>query len=246
MAIDDKRGSADQGPRSRLEAAAGPGGGFGEGGYGSYGSERSGPRLDSGYYGGCNAGLGDDRRQSEGAQGPITSDEGGTGSWSPATSPPEHRQGWQRQAITAGDIMTSRLRCASRDTNLLELARIMSREGCGVVPVVGEHGRLEGVVTDRDLVVRAAAEGLSLIDTRASEIMTDEVQAVTPDEDLDAVISLMGEKQIRRIPVVDHDDRLLGIVSMGDVATRADRDEELQAALTRISAKRGVWAWRGG
>jgi len=243
--------------RTRLDANAGPGGGFGEGGYGKYGVEAESRQLSSGYYGGCDAGWGDDRRQSEGAQGPLSKEEIARGlgeseepHWSPASRPsgapasdaPPTEGEWQREAITAGEIMTSRLRCASRETTLLEVARIMERENCGVVPVVGAHGRLEGVVTDRDLVLRAAAEGKPFAETRAGDIMTDEVEAVTPDEDLAAVLDLMGKKQVRRIPVVDHDDHLLGMISIGDVATRADYDEELAAAMGRISSERGVWA----
>lgn len=246
----------------RFEARTGPGGGFGEGGYGRYGGDTESRDEASGYYGGYNASWGDGRRLSEGAQGPLSKDEIARGAgesdepqWSPASgsspgpgSPDEPRPPpggggeWQREAITAGEIMTSRLRCASRDTSLLELARIMGRENCGVVPVVGAHGRLEGVVTDRDLVLRAAAEGKSFAETRAGEIMTDEVEAVTPDEEVSAVLDLMGKKQVRRIPVVDHEDRLLGIISLGDVATRADYDEEMALALARISSERGVWA----
>src|SRR5215831_4378024 len=244
--------------RSRFDAESGPAGGFGEGGYGGYGSEAESRQHQSGYYGGCNAGLGDGRRLSEGAQGPLSKEEMARGlgetedePWSPATKPlgsfsessesrcaenARSKEGegagrWQREVITAGEIMTTRLRCASRDTNLEEVARIMGRENCGVVPVVGEHGRLEGMLTDRDLVLRAAAEGRPFAQTRAGEIMTDEVEAVTPDEELRAVIDLMGKKQIRRVPVVDNDDRLLGMISLGDVATRADCDEELALAL---------------
>jgi CBS domain-containing protein len=251
------------GERPRFETRGGPGAGFGEGGYGRYGVEAESRQLASGYHGGCNADLGDGRRLSEGAQGPLSKEELARGvgesdapDWSPATIPhgaPAGEAGgesasdevagrWQREVITAGEIMTSRLRCASRDTSLLEVARIMVRENCGVVPVVGEHGRLEGLLTDRDLVLRAAAEGKPFAETHAGEIMTDEVEAVTPDEDLRSVVDLMSEKQIRRVPVVDNDDRLLGMISLGDIATRSDCDEALATALGRISAERGVWA----
>jgi CBS domain-containing protein len=83
-----------------------------------------------------------------------------------------------------------------------------------------------------------AAAGRSFADTPAAEAMTDVVQAVTPDEKVEDVIDLMAAKQIRRVPVVDRDDRLLGVVSMADVATRADHQSELGEALERVSAKR--------
>jgi CBS domain-containing protein len=151
----------------------------------------------------------------------------------------ERRGGWQRDAITAGEIMTRSVRYAGRDTTAAELARIMKEEGCGLVPVVDDDRRLVGVVTDRDLVLRVAAGGKSFASTRAADAMTDVVEAVTPDEKVDDVIELMAAKQIRRVPVVDHEDRLLGVISMGDVATRADHQAELADALERVSGKRG-------
>jgi CBS domain-containing protein len=150
----------------------------------------------------------------------------------------ERRGRWQRDAITAGEIMTRSVRYAARDTSAAEIARIMKEAGCGIVPVVDEQRRLVGVVTDRDLVLRVAAAGRSFADTPAGEAMTDVVQAVTPDEKVEDVIDLMAAKQIRRVPVVDRDDRLLGVISMADVATRADHQPELGEALERVSAKR--------
>ena len=72
--------------------------------------------------------------------------------------------------------------------------------------------------------------------------MTDDVSAVTEDEPLTSVLDLMGRKQIRRVPVVDRNDRLLGIISMADIAHRADYDEDLQDAFERISSRRSFWS----
>lgn len=188
-----------------------PGGGFGPGGYGSYGSE------SEGAWGNENPGLGR----------------------SPAEAGPEHAgqpEGWQREVLTAGEIMTSGLRCAGPETALEELARIMRDERCGIVPIIDPRHRLIGVVTDRDLVVRGAATGKSFATAQAREVMTDEVEAVTPDEPLHQVLELMARAQIRRVPVVDREDRLLGLISLGDVATRTDADADLDEALERISA----------
>jgi CBS domain-containing protein len=206
-----------------------PGGDFGPGGYGSYGGQRPSEEAARG------GGRGWQQQREP---------------WSPATSAParperpwsDRRNRWQREAITAGEIMTHQLRCARPDTTLQEVAVIMRDENIGVVPVVEAGGRLVGMVTDRDLVVRAAATGKPLAEMSAGEVMTDDIEAVTPDEQVRDVIELMGERQIRRIPVVDRDDRLLGIISMGDVASRADYDEELQEALERVSSKRSFWA----
>ena len=77
---------------------------------------------------------------------------------------------------------------------------------------------------------------------RVEDVMTDDVSAVTEDEPLTSVLDLMGRKQIRRVPVVDRDDRLLGIISMADIANRADYDEDLQDAFERISSRRSFWS----
>jgi CBS domain-containing protein len=108
------------------------------------------------------------------------------------------------------------------------------------VPVVDGAGRLEGILTDRDIVVRGLVEEGTL--RRIEDVMTDDVSAVTEDEPLTSVLDLMGRKQVRRVPVVDRNDRLLGIISMADIANRADYDEDLQDAFERISSRRSFWS----
>jgi CBS domain-containing protein len=161
----------------------------------------------------------------------------------------EHRGGvgglfrrWQREPLTARDIMTRGVKTLRRDSLLREVAQLMKDEDCGVVPIVDERGSLAGIVTDRDLVIRAFTGGKSLDQLRVSDVMTDDVECVHPDEGIHSIIELMGRKQIRRIPVVEKDDRVIGIISMGDIANRADYDEELQEALNRISSKRSFWS----
>jgi CBS domain-containing protein len=149
---------------------------------------------------------------------------------------------WQREAITAGEIMTTNVKFVSREATAQQIAAYMKDENCGVIPVVDDNRKLIGVVTDRDLVIRATAEGKAPNDCRAEDVMTDDVEAVTPDEEIKDVIEVMGKKQVRRVPVVDRNDRLLGIISMGDIANRADYDEELQEALEKVSSKRSFWS----
>lgn len=153
------------------------------------------------------------------------------------------RQGglWHREALMVRDIMTRNLKAVSPQSTLREAAQIMRDENIGIVPVVDQNRRLLGVLTDRDIVVRVVAEDRMPSQVRAQEVMTDDVEAVTEDEEVREVIELMGKKQIRRVPVVDPDDRLTGIVSLGDIANRADYDEELQEALQKISSKRSFW-----
>jgi CBS domain-containing protein len=154
---------------------------------------------------------------------------------------PGRRSRWQREPLTAREIMTRNVKTVLRNSSVKEIAQIMKEENIGIIPVVDEQRRLLGVVTDRDIVVRVLAENRNVTDLKADDIMTDDIDAVTPDEEIRDLIELMGQKQVRRVPVVDRDDRLLGIISISDIATRADYDEELQDALERISARRSFW-----
>ncbi|XXF78029.1 CBS domain-containing protein [Myxococcaceae bacterium GXIMD 01537] len=151
------------------------------------------------------------------------------------------RRRWHREPLTARELMTRGVRTVRRDSPLREVAQVMRDEDCGVVPVVDERGVLMGLVTDRDLALRAFATSRSPDVLRASEVMSEDLQAVTVEEDVHSIIDLMGRRQVRRVPVVDHNDRLLGIISLGDIANRADQDEELQRALERVSARRSFW-----
>jgi CBS domain-containing protein len=157
----------------------------------------------------------------------------------------EGRRRWQREPLTAREIMTRNIKTVRRDSPLREVAQIMKDEDCGVVPIVDERGALLGLVTDRDLVIRAFTGGKTPDAVRVGDVMTDDIEAVTPEQTIHDIIELMGRRQVRRIPVVDRDDRLLGLISMGDIANRADYDEELQEALDRVSARRSFWSRMG-
>jgi len=152
------------------------------------------------------------------------------------------RRRWQREPLTAREIMTRNIKTVRRESNLREVAQLMKDEDCGVVPIVEERGCLVGIVTDRDLVIRAFTGGKSPDQLRAGDVMTDDVECVHPEESIHSVIEMMGRRQIRRVPVVERDDRVIGIISMGDIANRADYDEELQEALDRVSSKRSFWS----
>ena len=149
---------------------------------------------------------------------------------------------WKREPVLARDIMTGNPESVRPESTLRDVARIMRDENTGIVPVCSAEGKLLGVVTDRDIVMRTLADDESPANAMARDVMTADVEAVTPDEELRDVVHLMGEHQIRRVPVVERGDRLVGIISMADVATRADYDEDLQDALEEISAKRSFWS----
>jgi len=103
------------------------------------------------------------------------------------------------------------------------------------------NGRLVGLITDRDVVVRAIAEGKDPRTTRAEEIMTTDVHTAQPNDRVIEAIRKMGDKQVRRIPVVDREQILRGIISMADVALETNDDRELAEALEEISSGSSFW-----
>lgn len=117
------------------------------------------------------------------------------------------------------DAMTTEVKVASPDQTLREAAQMMAECDSGALPV-GEDDRLVGMLTDRDITIRAVAKGLPP-DTPIREVMSKEVLYCFQDEDIEHVADNMGEQQVRRLPVLDRDKRLVGIVSLGDLATNA-------------------------
>jgi CBS domain-containing protein len=167
------------------------------------------------------------------------------GSGAPASVPPEPSsptgRRWPRKPLTAREVMTRQTGTVKPDSGLREVARRM-KEDRGLVPVVDERGRLRGVVTERDLIVRVLAEGRAPDSLHAGDVMTDEVAAVSPHETLPAVLMLMGRHRLRRVPVVERDGQFVGIVSMADLATRVEHDEDLRELLHHLTALRSFWS----
>ena len=130
------------------------------------------------------------------------------------------------------EVMTTNPRCVSPDDSIQIAARIMKEEDTGVVPIV-ENGRPVGVITDRDIVVRAVADG-SQPNQPVREIATNDIVCATPDMSTREATKIMGERQIRRLPVVEN-DRLVGIVSLGDIAVKEAKDSRTGETLEEIS-----------
>jgi CBS domain-containing protein len=118
------------------------------------------------------------------------------------------------------EVMSQRPRCVSPETSVLEAAEVMDQEDIGSVPVL-ENDRLTGIVTDRDIAVRAVAKGKDPRGMPVREITSRDVVTVGPDDDLSEALKLMASYQVRRIPVVDDEERLVGVVSQADVALEA-------------------------
>jgi CBS domain-containing protein len=113
-------------------------------------------------------------------------------------------------------IMSSKVQIADPNQSIREVAKLMAECDCGAMPV-GENDRLVGVITDRDIAIRAVAAGKSP-DTPVRDIMTKEVLYCFEDEDHDDVATNMAEVKVRRLPVLDAKKRLVGIISLGDLA----------------------------
>lgn len=129
------------------------------------------------------------------------------------------------------DVMTPNPRTVSPEDSLESAARIMRDEDTGVVPVV-QDGRPVGILTDRDIVIRGVAEGGSARAVR--DIVTGRVISVSPDATTREATELMSEHQIRPLPVVEN-DRLIGIVSLGDLAVKEAKDRRVGDTLQSIS-----------
>jgi CBS domain-containing protein len=131
------------------------------------------------------------------------------------------------------DVMTARPRCAAPDTPLTEVAQLMETQDVGAIPVL-DGERLAGMITDRDIVMRAIAKGKDPRGMATEEISSGELVTVGPDHDLSEALQLMAQHQVRRLPVVDDENRLVGMVSQADIALEA-KDESVGEMLADIS-----------
>lgn len=130
------------------------------------------------------------------------------------------------------EVMTPNPRCVSPTDTIQSAACIMRDEDTGAVPVV-ENGRAVGIVTDRDIVVRAVADGGQL-NRPVRDIVTKDLISASPDMSTREAAELMAEYQVRRLPVVEN-DRLVGIVSIGDLAVKEAKDSRVGDTLEHIS-----------
>jgi CBS domain-containing protein len=123
------------------------------------------------------------------------------------------------------EIMTRTPAVCTADTPLQEVAKIMVSRDCGAVPVVRNANDLAGIITDRDIVVRAIAEGRNPLTLTASSCMTSPTISIREDASIDDCTDLMEAKQIRRVPVVDGAGALIGIIAQADIARHASRKD---------------------
>ena len=135
------------------------------------------------------------------------------------------------------DVMTDNPVYALPDDTVEKVAQLMKKEDIGPVPVVDDerNKRLVGIVTDRDLALKVVAEGRDPQTTKVEEVMTRKLITSRPDDDVESAMKAMAQYQLRRIPVVDDHNRLVGIISQADVATRVDEPEKTAEVVKEIS-----------
>jgi CBS domain-containing protein len=137
--------------------------------------------------------------------------------------------------MQVSDIMTRGCECIAPDASLQEAARKMRDLNVGPLPVCSDKERLVGILTDRDIAVRAIAEGLDPRIARVDQVMTPGIVFCFEDQDIEEAAQIMEEKQIRRLVVLNRNKRMVGIVSLGDLAVAANDENLAGEALECIS-----------
>jgi len=132
------------------------------------------------------------------------------------------------------ELMSKDVRFISPQNSVKEASAAMRDGDFGVLPV-GENDRLVGMLTDRDIVVRSVAQGRDPEKTQVREVMTDDIYYVFDDQTLEEAEKSMGAKQVRRLPVVNRDKRLVGIISLGDMAATSQAIRPAAEALSDVS-----------
>jgi CBS domain-containing protein len=139
---------------------------------------------------------------------------------------------------TVKDVMSRDVEVISPDALITEAARRMRDGDFGMMPV-GENDRMIGTISDRDIVVRSVAESLDNNSVKVRDVMSDGIRWAYEDEPVERAAAIMGEYQIRRLPIVSRDKRLVGIVALGDIAVKKSEPAQAGEALAEISEQSG-------
>jgi CBS domain-containing protein len=130
------------------------------------------------------------------------------------------------------DVMTPNVRACFMSDNLATAAQLMWEHDCGCVPVLNEQAWIVGMVTDRDICMAAFFQGAPMSEIKVSNVMSRQLFVCSSDDDVSAAENTMSEKKVRRLPVLDKQARVVGLLSLSDIARRADQ-EYAQGAVTR-------------
>ena len=140
------------------------------------------------------------------------------------------------------DLMTVSPEACRPDDNLAEAASQLWKADCGVLPVVDRTGRLAGIVTDRDICIALGTSNARASDATVGSVMCTTVEVCEPDDDVLTALARLGERRVRRLPVVDTEHRLLGIVSLSDVALAAGAGRNAVRPTAVLDALRSICA----
>ena len=135
------------------------------------------------------------------------------------------------------EVMTKNPVCCLPNDMVAKAAELMKSENIGSIPVIENEQtkKLVGIVTDRDLALKIVAEGLDAKSTKVEAVMTRKVVTCRAEDDLQKALDAMSEHQLRRIPVVDNDNKIVGIIAQADVATRVNQPEKTAEMVKEIS-----------
>jgi CBS domain-containing protein len=139
------------------------------------------------------------------------------------------------------EVMTKNPACCLPKDSAAKAAGLMKSENIGSIPVIENEQtkKLVGIVTDRDLALKIVADGLDAKSTRVEAVMTSKVVTCLAGDDLQKALDAMAKHQLRRIPVVDNDNKVVGIIAQADVATRVDQPEKTAEMVKEISQAKG-------
>jgi CBS domain-containing protein len=135
------------------------------------------------------------------------------------------------------EVMTKNPVCCLPDDTVAKAAQLMQRDNIGSIPIIEDeqNQKLAGIVTDRDLAIKVIAKGLDAKSTKVEAVMTRQVVTCRAEDDLQKALDAMAQHQLRRIPIVDNDNRIVGIIAQADVATRVNQPEKTAEMVKEIS-----------
>jgi CBS-domain-containing membrane protein len=124
--------------------------------------------------------------------------------------------------MTVKELMSDDVRSCSEDTDLATAARLMWDGDCGIVPIVNDERRITGVITDRDICIAAATRSMSPAGLTVRDVMSRDVSTCKAEDDVREALARLKDRRVHRLPVVDRQERLVGVISMNDFAMRAE------------------------
>jgi CBS domain-containing protein len=135
------------------------------------------------------------------------------------------------------EVMTKNPVCCLPNDTVTKVAQLMQRDNIGSIPVIEDEKthKLAGIVTDRDLALKVIAKGQDAKSTKVEAVMTRQVVTCRAEDDLQKALDAMAKHQLRRIPIVDNDNRIVGIIAQADVATRLNQPEKTAEMVKEIS-----------